>query len=131
MPAWRATPDIGSSSACGQSLSTAPCRVSSRAKFVASANAQNSWRTMRLQFAFRGSCSRPVANSVTAMLQRISDLRKLKIHLQSLSAKFDDGAANDVSGEAALEQLRIAAECRNLDQEITKLSNRLWMSMHH
>jgi hypothetical protein len=65
------------------------------------------------------------------MLERISNLKKLRMHLQLSSERFDDDAAKDVSGAAALEQLRIAAECRNLDREIDKLTNRLWKSLHH
>jgi hypothetical protein len=64
------------------------------------------------------------------MLERISDLKKIRARLQSSSAIFNH-AAKGTTGEAALVQLRIAAECRNLDQEIDKLTKLLWKSILH
>jgi hypothetical protein len=64
------------------------------------------------------------------MLERISNLKKIRAHLKLSSAMFDH-AAKGTSGEAALVQLRIAAECRNLDQEIDKLTKLLWKSTLH
>lgn len=67
-------------------------------------------------------CSR----SDALVLHRIDHLTKLRAFLQASSAMLDGEAAKDVDGAAALEQSRLAAECRNLDREIASLATRIW-----
>jgi hypothetical protein len=60
------------------------------------------------------------------MLHRIEYLTKLRAFLQASSAKLDVEASKSVGCAAALEQSRLAAECRNLDREIASLATRIW-----
>lgn len=60
------------------------------------------------------------------MLHRIDHLTKLRAFLQASSAKLDAAAAIEVGCAAALEQSRLAADCRNLDREIASLAARIW-----
>lgn len=60
------------------------------------------------------------------MLHRIDHLTKLRASLQASSLKLDPEAAINPGGAAALEQLRLAKECRKLDREIARLAESIW-----
>jgi hypothetical protein len=60
------------------------------------------------------------------MLSKLDRLTKIRFALQSASAKLNDDAIANPEGKAALEQLRIAVECAELDTQIGILSDKIW-----
>jgi hypothetical protein len=65
------------------------------------------------------------------MLTKLAALTKLRLSLQMKAAALNEDAAANPDAAAALEQLRLSAECRDLDGQIGTLASKIWKKRRH